>query len=365
MPINGPGMRSSSTLAISTRGLTTSTMGLGCMGMSGQHYGPADWEASIATIHRAIELGVTLLDTADVYGFGHNEVLVGRAIHDRRDTVQLATKFGLDFSGGRTDLRIRGAHDYVLQSCDASLLRLGVDHIDLYYMHRPSQDVEIEETIGAMAELPCVVWRFFDPAPVGLDPLIDGGPVAFGRLPAGALDGPAHAVSQQRPHVRRVVADPGQPLDHLGDAVQRPQLALEPVRDRALQQGLLARPSSASDRRGVGPVGPRLASALVPPVFQAPCQVLAAWRETPSWRATSAGVDAGSKQLGGAQPAGLELLAVAVGLGAAGCGRHVGLLAGGGRVRPHTLPKSTQSPNLFNGSLLITAVGRGGSVARP
>jgi aryl-alcohol dehydrogenase-like predicted oxidoreductase len=122
------------------------------MGMS-EWYGAADWDESIATIHRALELGVTLLDTADVYGAGHNEVLVGRAIHDRRDAVQLATKFGIDRSGGDADRRIRGAKGYVKRACEASLLRLGVDHIDLYYAHRPPQDVEIEETVGAMAEL--------------------------------------------------------------------------------------------------------------------------------------------------------------------------------------------------------------------
>jgi aryl-alcohol dehydrogenase-like predicted oxidoreductase len=133
-------------------GLTTSAQGLGCMGMS-EFYGVGDWDESIATIHRAIELGVTLIDTADIYGQGHNEVLVGRAIHDRRDSVQLATKFGIDRSVGDENRAVRGSAAYVKRACDASLLRLGVDHIDLYYLHRPPQDVEIEETIGAMAEL--------------------------------------------------------------------------------------------------------------------------------------------------------------------------------------------------------------------
>jgi aryl-alcohol dehydrogenase-like predicted oxidoreductase len=122
------------------------------MGMS-ENYGATDWDSSIATIHRALELGVSFLDTADAYGTGHNEVLVGRAIHDRRDQVQLATKFGVDRSAGDAARTIRGARGYVLRACDASLLRLGVDVIDLYYLHRPPQDVEIEETVGAMAEL--------------------------------------------------------------------------------------------------------------------------------------------------------------------------------------------------------------------
>ncbi|TFD76989.1 aldo/keto reductase [Cryobacterium fucosi] len=132
--------------------LTVSAQGLGCMGMS-EWYGLADWDQSIATVHRAIELGVTLLDTANVYGDGHNEVLVGRAIHDRRDSVQIATKFGIDRSGG-DDKRInRGDHGYVKRAAESSLLRLGIDTIDLYYLHRPSQTAEIEETVGAMAEL--------------------------------------------------------------------------------------------------------------------------------------------------------------------------------------------------------------------
>ena len=122
------------------------------MGMS-EWYGAGNWDESIATIHRAIELGVTLLDTADVYGSGHNEVLVGRAIHDRRDQVQLATKFGIDRSGGDRSRVIRGEAGYVKHACESSLLRLGVDVIDLYYLHRPPQTAEIEETVGAMAEL--------------------------------------------------------------------------------------------------------------------------------------------------------------------------------------------------------------------
>ncbi|MHA3703503.1 aldo/keto reductase [Jatrophihabitans sp. YIM 134969] len=140
------------TLGSGAAGLEVSAQGLGCMGMS-EYYGPTDWDESIATIHRAFELGVTFLDTADVYGSGHNEVLVGRAIAGRRDEVQLATKFGIDRSGGDDARRIRGSRAYVRRAIDASLLRLGVDHVDLYYAHRPPQDVEIEETAGAMAEL--------------------------------------------------------------------------------------------------------------------------------------------------------------------------------------------------------------------
>ncbi len=133
-------------------GLAVSAQGLGCMGMS-EWYGPADWDQSVATIRRALELGVTFLDTANAYGDGHNEVLVGRAVHDRREEVQLATKFGIDRSGGDDKRVLRGERGYVKRACESSLLRLGVDTIDLYYLHRPPQDAEIEETVGAMAEL--------------------------------------------------------------------------------------------------------------------------------------------------------------------------------------------------------------------
>ena len=133
--------------------LTVSAQGLGCMGMS-EWYGAADWDESIATIHKALDEGVTFLDTANVYGAGHNEVLVGRAIAHRRSEVQLATKFGIDRSGSDGKARVhRGERSYVKRAAEESLMRLGVEVIDLYYLHRPPQTAEIEETVGAMAEL--------------------------------------------------------------------------------------------------------------------------------------------------------------------------------------------------------------------
>ena len=144
-------------MSITTRtlgrsGLVVSMQGLGCMGMS-EFYGPGDESESAATIHRALDLGVTFLDTADMYGPYLNEQLVGRAIAGRRDEVVLATKFGIVRGDRPTDRSIRGDAAYVRQACDASLARLGVDHIDLYYQHRTDVGVPVEESVGAMAEL--------------------------------------------------------------------------------------------------------------------------------------------------------------------------------------------------------------------
>jgi aryl-alcohol dehydrogenase-like predicted oxidoreductase len=135
------------------QGLTVSAEGLGCMGMS-EFYGTIDEAEAIATIHHALDLGVTLLDTADIYGPHTNEQLVGQAIAERRDEVVLATKFGIVRDPENPAARgVNGRPDYVLSSCDASLRRLRVEHIDLYYQHRVDPDVPIEETVGAMAEL--------------------------------------------------------------------------------------------------------------------------------------------------------------------------------------------------------------------
>ncbi|GII82095.1 oxidoreductase [Sphaerisporangium siamense] len=134
------------------QGLTVSSLGLGCMGMS-EFYGAGDDAESVATLHRALDLGVTFLDTADMYGPFTNERLVGTAIAERRDEVVLATKFGVERGEDGARLGINGRPDYVRHACDASLRRLGVDHIDLYYQHRVDPAVPIEETWGAMAEL--------------------------------------------------------------------------------------------------------------------------------------------------------------------------------------------------------------------
>jgi aryl-alcohol dehydrogenase-like predicted oxidoreductase len=137
---------------LGSQGLVVSELGLGCMGMS-EFYGTPDEDESVATIRRALELGITFLDTADMYGPFTNERLVGRAIADRRDEVVLATKFGNERAEDGTRLGINGRPEYVRRACDASLSRLGVDHIDLYYQHRVDPDTPVEETWGAMQEL--------------------------------------------------------------------------------------------------------------------------------------------------------------------------------------------------------------------
>jgi aryl-alcohol dehydrogenase-like predicted oxidoreductase len=137
---------------LGNEGLVVSELGLGCMGMS-EFYGTSDEDESIATIHRAIELGITFLDTADMYGPFTNEKLVGKAIVGKREQVVLATKFGNVRGEDGSFLGVSGKPDYVREACDASLSRLGVDHIDLYYQHRVDPETPIEETVGAMKEL--------------------------------------------------------------------------------------------------------------------------------------------------------------------------------------------------------------------
>src|SRR4029453_626247 len=134
------------------QGLATSALGLGCMGMS-DFYGPRDDAESIPPIPRALDLGVTMLDTADMYGPFHNEQLIGTAIAGRRDDVIVATKFGNERRPDGSFVGVNGRPEYVRAACDASLGRLGVDHIDLYYQHRVDRSVPVEETWGALAEL--------------------------------------------------------------------------------------------------------------------------------------------------------------------------------------------------------------------
>jgi aryl-alcohol dehydrogenase-like predicted oxidoreductase len=137
---------------LGNQGLTVSELGLGCMGMS-EFYGKGDETESIATIHRALELGVTFLDTADMYGRGENEELVGSAIAQQREQVVIATKFGIQRGEDNSFRGISGSPEYVRSACEASLKRLNTDYIDLYYQHRVDPKVPIEDTVGAMAEL--------------------------------------------------------------------------------------------------------------------------------------------------------------------------------------------------------------------
>ena len=165
-------------------------VGLGCMGMS-EFYGAADDAKSISVIHHAVDSGVNFLDTADMYGSGRNEELVGRAIADRRDKVVLATKFAILRGEGGSFEGISGKPEYVKKACDASLARLGLDHIDVYYQHRVDPNVPIEETVGAMAEL-----VLGDPG----DPATDVGPI----IDAAAAESLRAYIAALRPRARLI-----------------------------------------------------------------------------------------------------------------------------------------------------------------
>ncbi len=164
------------TRVLGSQGLEVSQLGLGCMGMS-EFYGPADVGEALSTLQRALDLGVTLLDTADMYGPFKNERLVGRAVEGRRDQVVIATKFGIVRGDDGSFLGINGKPDYVRRACDGSLQRLGVDHIDLYYQHRVDPEVPIADTVGAMG-------RLVEEGKVRYLGLSEAGPATIGRAHA-------------------------------------------------------------------------------------------------------------------------------------------------------------------------------------
>ncbi len=237
--------------------LTVSPQGLGCMSMS-LVYGPGEDEGGIATIHRALDLGVRLIDTADLYGAQTNEVLVGRAIAGRRDEVTLATKFGIVSNPGDHIPRgVDGRPEYVHSACDASLARLGVDVIDLYYQHRPDPTVPIEETVGAMAEL-VAAGKVRHLGPLGVvcrhDPPSGHGPPDHGRADRVVAVLPRHrgaggADVPRAGHRHRRL----QPVGAWPAHRDRPQLG-RPARDRLPQRAAtLRRGEPGAQRRARGP----------------------------------------------------------------------------------------------------------------